>query len=406
MKNVVLLTVDTLRKDIVGCYGGGKLTPFIDSIQGQCIRFENASSVGPYTQAGFPGILSSSYYLDFGYTKGKCPKQRVLVSEVLKEKNISTAAFHSNAYLSSFFGWNRGWDFFYDSMEARVSEKTPYIGASAINRKVETWLSNRIKSKEAKPFFLWVHYMDAHEPYVPEQRYVKEVDSELIITENEMLDMFKNIVLKRDITNKEKVEILKKLYSAHVIEVDIAIRELFGIIKENGYHDETIVIITSDHGEEFGEHGGLSHDGKMYQELVSIPLLIYNPELTKPIVEQSIVSNLDVPPTITHLFGVESPASWQGSSLLPIENYKSCGAYGEAIDKFGPREKGDEKEIHFYREGDLKIIYREKDDTWQLFNLAEDLEERFNVIGQNTTTDEYLMKKIIPRIRKYEKKQI
>lgn len=104
MKNVILLTIDTLRRDVIGCYGGkGGLTPFIDSIQDRCIRFNNALSTGPYTQAAFPGILTSSYYLEYGpKIPRNLPKERVLISEVLKKHGILSAGFHSNAYLCSF----------------------------------------------------------------------------------------------------------------------------------------------------------------------------------------------------------------------------------------------------------------------------------------------------------------
>ncbi|HDY90123.1 MAG TPA: hypothetical protein ENH82_18645, partial [bacterium] len=136
MKNVILLTIDALRKDVLGCYGNkDNLTPFIDSIQNKCIRFNRMQSIGPYTQASFPGILTSSYYFDYGKQKRLSP-QRTLISEILKKEGITTAAFHSNAYLSDYFGWNRGWDIFYDSMQDNVSDEFPYIRGGEINKKV------------------------------------------------------------------------------------------------------------------------------------------------------------------------------------------------------------------------------------------------------------------------------
>ena len=135
LKNVILLTIDTLRQDTLGCYGSiTNLTPFIDSLQPQSIIFKNAQSVGPYTQAAFPGILTSSYYLEYGYGKDKkkLSPYRKMVSEVLHQEGIITAGFHSNAYLCNFFGWNRGWDNFYDGMDVEVSDKVPYIEAPVL----------------------------------------------------------------------------------------------------------------------------------------------------------------------------------------------------------------------------------------------------------------------------------
>jgi len=135
-KNVILLTIDTLRRDAVGCYGKSKLTPYIDSLQKNSTVFNQAYSTGPYTQASFPAILTSSYYLEYRRQKGLSSK-RTLISEVLQEKGVTTAAFHSNPYISDFFGWNRGWDKFYDSMEDEVDDKVPYIKAPQINEKVD-----------------------------------------------------------------------------------------------------------------------------------------------------------------------------------------------------------------------------------------------------------------------------
>ena len=178
MKNVILLTIDTLRRDVLGCYGEGTFTPFIDSVQDQCIRFYKAHSPGPYTRAAFPGILTSSYYLEYGKQK-RLSGKRVLVSELLKKAGMMTAAFHSNPYLSAYFGWNRGWDVFYDSMQDEVDPKVPYIKAEKINQKVETWLSSHLSQEGHRPFFLWLHYMDVHEPYVPARKYIDMVDASI-----------------------------------------------------------------------------------------------------------------------------------------------------------------------------------------------------------------------------------
>ena len=190
MNNVILLTIDTLRRDVLGCYEGGNLTPFIDSLQDRSIRFSRAHSPAPYTQAAFPGILTSSYYLEYGKQKMLSSK-RILISEVLKKAGITTAGFHSNPYLSGYFGWNRGWDLFYDSMEDEVDEKVPYIKADKINKKVETWLSSYMGGRNYNPFFLWVHYMDLHEPYIPERKYINIVDPSIELSEEDMLRLFK-----------------------------------------------------------------------------------------------------------------------------------------------------------------------------------------------------------------------
>lgn len=400
MRNVILLTIDACRKDALSCYSGSGLTPFLDSIQDRCIRFNHNYSGGPYTQAGFPAILSSSYYLDFGRVKGTCPPGRVLVSEVLKKQGITCAGFHSNAYLAAFFGWNRGWDVYYDSMDVDVSDQQPYVPAWGINKKVAAWLETQ-KGKD-RPFFLWIHYMDVHEPYVAVPEFTRAVDPDLNLTMAEQFALFKNTLLKRDIGNTAAIETLRKLYLAKVHEVDAATAELFRILVLTG-HEDDVVIITADHGDEFNEHGGLSHDGKMYDELVNVPLIVYDPSLKEGKVVDAITSSLDIPPTIAHLLKAKPSESWQGQSLLPLDAYGRTGAFAESADKQGAHEKGNEPEVHMYREGDLKIIYSQRDNNWKLFNLLEDPKEQNDIFGADTTS-EYMIKKIVPRVGRYSNK--
>jgi len=401
-KNVILFTIDTLRKDVFGCYNpDSKLTPFLDSIQDKCIRFTNMQAIGPYTQSSFPGILTSSYYFDWGRQK-KCPPQRTLISEVLKKAGITTAGIHSNPYISDFFGWNRGWDYFYDSMEEEVTEEVPYVKGNEINKKVDEWLSSHIKGKDYNRFFLWLHYMDVHEPYVPERKYVDLVDPSIKLTSKEMFDLFKNVVLKRDVSDRGKVELLKKLYFAHVREVDEYAKELFSILEKHNVLKDSVIIITSDHGEEFGEHGGLSHDGKFYSELINVPFLIYDPARNKGEVCDKLVSNIDIPPTIVYLFGLPPVKDFKGCSLFPLDDYPEKGCFGEAIDKRSAHEKEENKPTYYFYDGQFKIIYREGIDTWEMYDLKKDPKEQNNIVDISPQAER--MKNILrPRVRRWEK---
>lgn len=401
MNNVVLLTMDAVRKDVLGCYGDdGRLSPFIDSIQDRCIRFTRAQSIGPYTQASFPGILTSSYYLEHIRHEREqefLSHRRTFISEVVQRQGIVTAAFHSNAYLWDCFGWNRGWNTFYDASDEEVDDKAPYTKARELNKKVHLWLSSHVGSGRDRPFFLWLHYMDIHEPYVPERRYIDMVDPSIDLDEDAIFSLFEDAVLKRDVTDGEVVGLLKKLYRAHVREVDDAVREFFEILERLTSLKDTVIIITSDHGDEFGEHGGLSHDGKMYSELIDIPLIIFEPERKEPEVCNKLVSNIDIPPTVVELFGLNPVESFEGISLLPLEEYPVKGCYGEALDIEASQKMGETKEVHYYREGDLKIIFRENDNSWELYDLEKDPGEINNLIDRSAVA-ETMKGKLIPRI--------
>jgi arylsulfatase A-like enzyme len=400
MKNVILLTIDALRRDALGCYGNKSgLTPFVDSIQSKCVRFTKGQTIGPYTQASFPGILTSSYYLEYGKPKG-LSSQRTLISEPLKQAGITTVAFHSNPYICAYLGWNRSWDIFYDSMEDEVESRIPYIRGSVINTKLNNWLSSHIQRGEYKPFFLWVHYMDIHEPYIPEKKYIEMIDPSITISQDEMYDMFENTLLKRDVSNQSKVEFMKRLYDIHVREVDSYVQEFFDTLKKFDILKDSVVILTSDHGDEFNEHGGLSHDDKMYSELIDVPLIIYDPNRDKGEICDTLISNIDIPPTIVHLFGLEPVTGFTGYSLLPLEDYPDNGVFGEAIDQRSQRGGNIDKDIYFYREGNLKIIYRADLDNWEMYDLKEDPRELNNIVDTSSALEKF-KSKLRPRVRRW-----
>lgn len=399
MKNVILLTIDTLRKDALGSDGSRDNAPFINSLQEKCLRFTNMQAIGPYTQASFPGILTSSYYLEYGREK-KLSLKRTLISEVLKKYGITTAAFHSNPYLSAYFGWNRGWDVFYDSMEAEVNNEVPFLTGNEINKKVGEWLSSYIKGGKYRSFFLWLHYMDVHEPYMPKKEYIDLVDSSIHLSREEMFHLFKDILLKRDLSDKGKVELLMKFYLARVREVDAHIKDFYNKLERLGLLENSIIILTSDHGDEFGEHGGLSHDGKMYRELINVPCLIYEHAREKLEISTALLSSVDIPPTIVRLFDFDPEGIFEGHSIFPLEDYPEKGCFGEAIDKRSAHEKETDKPIYYYQRGDLKIIYRESIDSWELYDLEKDPKELDNIVDSSSQAEE-MKTGLRPRIKRW-----
>jgi arylsulfatase A-like enzyme len=369
-------------------------------LQDKSLVFTKGQTCGPYTQASFPGILTSSHFLEFGQPKG-LHANRTLISEVIKEAGITTAAFHSNPYLCAYLGWNRGWNVFYDSMQDEVEQRIPYIRGNIINQKVTQWLSYYAKG-DYKPFFLWLHYMDVHEPYMPEKKYVDMVDPSLTTSQDEMYSMFENILLKRDVSDPGKIDLLKRLYDIHVREVDTYFKEFLNHLETLNILDDTVIIITNDHGDEFNEHGGLSHDDKMYSELIDMPLIIYGAEESGTC--DTVVSNIDIPPTIVHLFGLEPAPIFEGHSLLPLKDYPDEGVYGEAIDQHSKRGGDIDRDIYFYREQNLKIIYRANLDAWEMYDLENDPEEKTNIVSNSPDADR-LKEKVMPKVRRWLNKQ-
>jgi arylsulfatase A-like enzyme len=400
MKNVILITLDATRKDVFGLYGNTRgLTPFIDSLSEKSAVYSNCQSAGPYTQSSFPAILCSGYYLDYGKPSGLAP-ERTLVSEVLQKYGVVTAAFHSNPYCSSLQGWERGWDEFYDGLDDELEdERLSYVRGHTINARVTEWLGSHVKTGDRSPFFAWVHYMDVHEPYMPEKKYVDLADPSIGIDQDEMYTLFEDTLLKRDVSDPAKVTLLKRLYDVHVREADSYVESLFRSLGELGVLQDTAVIITSDHGDEFNEHGGLSHDDKLYAELIDVPMVIYGAGGHGMFTD--VVSSVDIPPTILRLFGIEPPASFAGQPLLPSAEYTRKCAFGEAINQKSVKGGDISRDVYFCRMGDIKLIYRADRQETELYDLKDDPLERNNLAASYRDIGR-LQGELKPRIRRWQ----
>jgi arylsulfatase A-like enzyme len=169
------------------------------------------------------------------------------------------------------------------------------------------------------------------------------------------------------------------LYDAKVREVDEHFAQIFRVLEGLDVLKDSVVIITSDHGDEFGEHGGLSHDGKMYQELVLVPLLVYDGERRNTLCDVP-VSGIDIPPTVISLFSLEPVKGFKGQSIVPPPRRSERGCFGEAIEKTGPKIKEADREIYYYLDENLKTIYHVAPDEWEMYDLKADPRELHGIV--------------------------
>ena len=398
MRNIVLITVDSLRADHLGCYGYEKNTsPFIDKLAENAMVFRSAYSNGSGTVASFPTILSSDFLSTYK-DKKFLSKKRTLIQEVLKENGYVTAGFHSNPYLSKFYGYDRGFDFFYDSFEddgnhsliksikknkklykfiKRISDMLPnslirkavnylkksdepYVGAKEINGRVIRWL----KKNKHQPFFLWIHYMDVHEPYMPSQESIaqlgrKEISNKRIKRLNEYL------IKNRDLNDKDLDELIT-LYDAEILQLDGVIQEFYLGFRELALLENSSIIITSDHGDEFKEHGGLSHIEKLYDEVLHIPLILLSPGMP-PSISDKLVSLIDLSPTILGYLGLPERKEFRGGDISKGTNDYVISENTDAS-KISVRTKG------------YKLILNRTDKKYEFYDLSEDPGEQENMI--------------------------
>jgi len=319
-KNVILITVDSLRPDFTGLYKGqnGDLTPNLDDFGTESVLFENAVAQGSYTRASIPSFFSSIY--PWKLEKGGDISNRETLATVLNNNGYNTAFFHSNPFLSRAMGCGRGFDVFDDSLlpwNLKLSQKrvrqmgrlfrllrrTPYLPANKLAGKSLRWLE-----KADTPYFLWVHFMDPHGPYQSTGGgYLAKYRAERLWN--------KAVNSPEEITSSEK-ERLIDAYRDEVGFTDDNIDLLLDHVEEKG--KENVICITADHGEEFGEHGDYSHNPKPFEELIHVPLMFkVDGSESRRISEP--VELLDIFPTVLDLVGIDAKKyDLDGRSLMGL----------------------------------------------------------------------------------------
>jgi len=356
-RNVILITIDTLRADHLNCYGYSKnITKNLDRLASRGALFLHTISNGPYTSPSFISLFSSDYpsrFLeeveDIG-EQNPCQflsENRVSFVDILKGEGYSTAAFvDSNPYISSYYGYDRSFDMFEDflnlsrsrgsnkaltfktplkrpknlpvrygfnrnlqrivrAVKYNISHKKSIQGAEKVNKRVISWIETL-----SGGFFLWIHYMDVHGPYIPHGQYLKFLQW--------TISRARYRHLERGGMPESSLKLLTDLYDEELRYVDQAIGNLIDSLEKQGFLDNTFIILCADHGEEFGEHGSWGlHQSKLYDELLHVPLIITGPGIPKREI-YSQTELLDIAPTILDLLNIPKSDVFQGRSLVPL----------------------------------------------------------------------------------------
>lgn len=422
--NVILITIDSLRADRLGCLGyHRKLTSNLDKIAGEGCLFSEAISVGSNTRISFPAIFASIYPFillrlpDRGYMH--IPRECKTVTEILKEQGYNTAAFDSNPLLTFYREYWRGFDLCEDPLrekrrnpvsrlprilgylEAKVSRKPflPYPSPEEMGKRALSFLKT---AKE--PFFLWIHHMSLHVPYYPPKRFLSEVSSTKV-SYSEMMELNER-KKKPSTVSKEDLSKIIDLYDAQVRHVDHHIGEFIKQLEAMHINfDNTFFIITSDHGDEFGEHGGFAHSAKLYDELIRVPLIIAGPGLN-PCKITKQVSLLSLVPTILCLTIDRKLPGFLGDDLLPLMRHGKGGkeyviSEGCRKGKSPDAPRAIDKRIAC-RSHTWKYIYNE-DGTEELYDLVHDPQERLNLRNHETNLAQKLRKKVLEHLEMEER---
>lgn len=396
LSNVLLITIDSLRPDYLGCYSQWakeeNLSPHIDKWADDAVVFESTITQGPRTPESFPALLSGQYMTRYRDAFKGLSNKRKLISEILKEQGYFTAAFNSNPYISRFSHYDRGFNVFVDDLfRVKGSVLTrkillkylllkaliwqPYTTADRVNRHVFNTLNNI-----GRPYFMWIHYMDVHGPYIAKKGW------HLKNTVRGGMLWRKATRVPEKLTSKQKEELIKT-YKEEVQYNDFHVGELLSKIDQ----EKNLTILTADHGELLGEHGLFAHVPHiLYDELLKVPLII-KPPSGFPVRERRIsrtVKLLDIVPTILDILNLNHHIDFDGESLVPLiqgnyEAYKCDHVVSEVWTKYLS-----------VRKDDWKLIANYQSRKMELYNLVNDLEENNNLSEQRQDIVEE-MEKII-----------
>jgi arylsulfatase len=328
--NVILITISSLRADHVSCLGYDRqTTPNFDEFAKKNILFNNAFATSSWQMPAVGSIFTSLYPTEHGAThvnKKLDPKIQTLAG-TLKENGFYTAGFSCNPRLTGEYGFDRGFDF-YDDYSVLMMFSTLSFGKEdsfdinkrrtndLINDAAMRWLTNNTN----RPFFLFVHYYDNHWDYLPPKPYDSLYDlnyhGDINGTEIAREPLYSNRPLDKDVTH------IISLYDGEIRQTDYDLGEMLTFLKKQGRFEDSLIIIMSDHGQQFYEHGHTSHHG-IFDELIRVPLAVSVPDVNEHKLINSLASGVDIMPTILDYAGLPVPVQCRGQSLRPLVEGKS-----------------------------------------------------------------------------------
>ncbi|AGB15081.1 arylsulfatase A family protein [Halovivax ruber XH-70] len=338
-------------------------TPYLEALAERGTVFDTAIATAPMTTPAFPGLLAGAYPMDHGYNQFKPAHEPV--QDRLTDAGVTTVGITGNVATSAVFDYDRGFDRFYDTIpiehrdrlkELADQHADPPLGMGPSEWKRKRALQLRDNSDRTVPYgradeltdeavssleslsqgedaFMWIHYMDPHYPYAPPREFL-ETDTVWDRTEV-------NRAVYRWLSDQpdrcgprpeggrpypdppEAIDAFRRYYRAEIRFVEDQIRRLISALERIRRMEETVLIITADHGEEFMEHDDYGHRAKLYDELIRVPLLVVddsNYGLPAGTTVSEPTSHVDIPATVTDFFRIDPHPEWRGRSLREVAN--------------------------------------------------------------------------------------
>ena len=393
--NVILILVDTLRADHLSCYGATtNQTPVIDGLAADGTRFAHAYTQASWTRPSVATIFSSLYPSSHRtiHKSDALPDAVVTLAEVMQQAGYSTIGFANNINVAPLFGFQQGFDeyvflepeFFFGATESAaqltiynqlrlvreryVSQRkwveNYYQPADVVTKHGLDWIAARGKDR---PFFMFLHYMEPHDPY-----FVHPYNGEAYAR------------VANPNPDPALADKYRSAYDGAIRFLDGELARLFQDLKATGLYDDALIVLTADHGEEFHEHGGWWHGTTLYDEQLAVPLIVKPPRGgTAGVVNDAMVSSVDIAPTIIQSVGAAVPQAMVGKPLG-----LGAGAPAPRDHAFAESEL-EGNSLQAYRSGGMKVIHANPGNPrglpeHQLFDVASDPGEQKNLIATHT----------------------
>jgi arylsulfatase A-like enzyme len=362
--NVILISIDTLRPDHLGSYGYEPPTsPSIDVFRNDSVLFDQAIAHAPSTLHSHASILSSllpHHHRASWAAKSRLPDGVTSLPEILQDAGYRTGAMTGGGQMDRVFGLDQG----FESYEQPGAER--FNGT--VTRAIE-WL----ESGDDRPFFLFLHTYEPHHPYDPDAEFLDMFDGDYDgdLPDIISIDLLRQINKKEVTIDDDDLAHIIAAYDAEIRSMDAAFGRLVDFLKSRGLYEEAMIVFTSDHGEEFGEHGRVGwHSHSLFDELLRVPLIVKYPGNQRAgMAVEGLVRSLDIAPTILEVLGIAAPSDFQGVALAERIDSDESGDAPAAISRM---DRSARRDISSYRTARWKL-YRN-----QLFDLDVDPGEQWD----------------------------
>jgi arylsulfatase A-like enzyme len=355
--NLLIYMIDTLRADRLGIYGyESPVSPNIDRFGAEATVFDNAVGQSSWTRASVASVLTGLWPVAHGANRrgDRLSDEALTLGEILQLAGYGTAAVGTNPNVSGPFGFRQGFDHFV-MLRSRPR-------ADIVNNLAFEWLDGR---EDEAPFFLYLHTVEPHDPYSPpeeyRQRFAPDVSPEFARRSKKIM---RDLRLGEIEPEPQVIADLLALYDGEIADNDAWFGRLLDGLRERGLYDDTMIIVVSDHGEEFYEHGGWTHGRTLQSESVNVPLIVRFPGQSEGRRVDTPVQHIDILPTVLEALGLEIPSGLEGRSLAAVAQEEAGGephdrkiySYLE-LDQVAPREKSPISHLTSVVEDEWKLVH-------------------------------------------------